>query len=399
MKKIIIILLLAELYPVISAQETYNYLLKGKALIEAGNQDNAIILLSDALNLQQDYRIYTERATAYLKKYEFSSAISDFQSANDIKNGSGSYGLAETYALKGDVVTSLYHLDLHLKSSFKTDEKVIMLNPAFSVIDNTPEWRLFWNKDRYSSFETGISELEYELSVGNIEEAEKQFNNLTNTNPEEPDLTYAKARIAFSKNNYRETINLLTGMPFSKSNEKSLRLLAKAQSGSGNNIGAALTYSELIDREIIDADILYQRADCYNKAGVREKALADVTRFLDLYPENEKGLGLAGKIESESGDNIKALEYFSKNIELHPSGPQNYIDRANSYFSTTSWKYAIVDYSMALDLQPDNPEVYLNKGIALISLGNADDACHDFRQSLKLGNKKATAYISKYCIK
>ena len=129
------------------------------------------------------------------------------------------------------------------------------------------------------------------------------------------------------------------------------------------------------------------------------KRLADLTWFLNLYPENEDALSLAGKIEVETGDNIKALEYFSKNISLHPSVPENYIDRANAYFSSSSWKYAIDDYSMALDLQPGNPDVYLNKGIALVSLGKTDDACHDFRQSLRLGNKKATSYISKYCIK
>jgi tetratricopeptide (TPR) repeat protein len=399
MKKIIIILLLAELSPVISGQEIYDYLLKGKALIEAGDQDNAVVLLSEALNIQQDYRIYIERATAYFIKHEYSLAISDFQAANSIKSGSGSYGLAETYSLKGDVVSSLYYLDIHLKSAFKTDEKVIMLNPAFSFIENTSEWRLFWKTERYSSFETGLSEIDYELSVGNIEEAEMLLNSLRKENPEEPDLIYATAMIAFSKKDVRETITLLSGVPVSKNSEKSLRLLAEAQSASENNPGAALTYSELIDREIVDANLLLQRADCYRKAGEREKALADVMRYMDLYPDNENGLSLAGKIESEKGDNIKALEYFSKNIELHPSVPQNYIDRANSYFSSSSWKNAIDDYSMALDLQPVNPEVYLNKGIALISLGNTDDACHDFRQSLKLGNKKATAYIGKYCIK
>jgi Flp pilus assembly protein TadD len=54
---------------------------------------------------------------------------------------------------------------------------------------------------------------------------------------------------------------------------------------------------------------------------------------------------------------------------------------------------------MALDLDPDNADAWLNKGIALVNSGRAADACHDFRKALSLGNKKATTYISKYCLK
>jgi Flp pilus assembly protein TadD len=54
---------------------------------------------------------------------------------------------------------------------------------------------------------------------------------------------------------------------------------------------------------------------------------------------------------------------------------------------------------MSLDLDPENSEAWLNKGIALANSGNTDDACHDFRIALSLGNKRATDYISRYCIK
>ena len=64
-----------------------------------------------------------------------------------------------------------------------------------------------------------------------------------------------------------------------------------------------------------------------------------------------------------------------------------------------SWEWAANDFGMSLDLDPGNPEVWLSKGIALANEGHTDDACHDFRQSMRLGNKRAPDYISKYCIK
>ena len=71
----------------------------------------------------------------------------------------------------------------------------------------------------------------------------------------------------------------------------------------------------------------------------------------------------------------------------------------NSYLLSKSWDYAAQDYSMSLDLAPGNPDTWLKKGIALVNSGKTEDACHDFRQALSLGSKRATEYISRYCIK
>jgi Flp pilus assembly protein TadD len=53
---------------------------------------------------------------------------------------------------------------------------------------------------------------------------------------------------------------------------------------------------------------------------------------------------------------------------------------------------------MSLDLKPSDNEVWLNKGLSLLNSGKKDDACHDFRQSFKLGNKKAAEYINRNCL-
>ena len=141
------------------------------------------------------------------------------------------------------------------------------------------------------------------------------------------------------------------------------------------------------------------RADCYRKTGETDKALRDVRKYLEIYPENRSAISMAGKLESNSGDNLKALEYYSKNLKLHPNDPECYVDRANSYFISKTWDLAISDYSMSLDLKPTNSDVWLNKGIALLNSGKVEDACHDFRISFRQGNKRVADYISRNCIK
>jgi tetratricopeptide (TPR) repeat protein len=129
------------------------------------------------------------------------------------------------------------------------------------------------------------------------------------------------------------------------------------------------------------------------------KASDDVERYLALYPENKKAISMAGRLEMAKGDNIKALEYFSRNLKLYPNDAQCYIDRANSYFTAKSWDWAAKDYSMSLDLQPDDSDAWLNKGLSNLNLGKTSDACHDFKRAFSLGNKRAIELISRNCIR
>jgi tetratricopeptide (TPR) repeat protein len=400
MKKILLFISLLLGALTITAQKPVDYLMKGKALVEAGKPDEAIRILSGALENQPESMYYFSRAEAFMAKGDYSQAISDFNSANKIETGSGEYGLARIYGLKGDAATAIYHLESSMKSSYKKSEKEILLDPSFSLIENRPEWRQFWKTEWYGSLEKGITEIKYNLSTGNTAEAKSILNGLSGNYPGNKSVIYAGALIGFAESRYAESVKALSGLlTDDPGNEDYLRLLARAQEASGNQAGASSTYSRILDLNIPDPELLILRAECYRKTGETDKALEDVSRYLDLYPGNRKALSFAGKVESASGNNIKALEYFSENLKLHPNDPECYIDRANSYFVSKSWNWAIQDYSMSLDLQPGNSEVWLNKGISLLNSGMTNDACHDFRESFKLGNKRATEYLSRYCIK
>jgi tetratricopeptide (TPR) repeat protein len=193
----------------------------------------------------------------------------------------------------------------------------------------------------------------------------------------------------------KDITQLTAGNP---GNEKYLRILARTQSAISDHAGASATYSQLIGLGVADAELLVFRAECYKKTGEYDKALKDIERYIEIYPENRMALSMAGKIETASGDNLKALEFFSKNLKLHPDDAECYIDRANSYFVSKTWDLAINDYSMSLDLNPGNSEVWLNKGISHLNSGDVEDACHDFRRAFRLGNKRVTDYISRNCI-
>ena len=231
-------------------------------------------------------------------------------------------------------------------------------------------------------------------------EAKNISDELERDYPGDNSSRYSRALVDFLLQKYSDAIAILTSITSEDpKNEDYLRLMARIKMASGNAAGASDAYTSLINLGVADANLYVQRAKSYRKTGELDKALKDLSKYLELYPENKEALGLTGRIESESGDNLKALDYFNRNLKLHPNDAECYIDRANTYFNSRSWNYAISDYSMSLDLQPANADVWMNKGIALLNSGKTEDACHDFREALSLGNKKAAAYISRNCIK
>jgi tetratricopeptide (TPR) repeat protein len=400
MKKIITLLWIVLSTGIVSGQQTVDYILKAKALREAGKPEQAINMLNGAINIANESRLYTERAEANILKGDYSAAISDFNEANKITPFSGEYGLSRIYALKGDAATALYHLEQNLNSHFKKSEKEVLLDPAFSTLENRSEWRLFWKKDWYSQTEKSISEIEYYISAGKTEQSKEVLTELRKSYNGTPEILYAEALINLTSGNYSEAIKGITSLNNTDpGNEKYLRILAKAQLAQSDFAGASSTYSRLIDSGVADAELLMLRAECYRKTGETDNSLKDIMNYLEIYPENTAAISLAGKMEAKSGDNLKAIEYFSQNLKLHPNDPECYVDRANSYFVARSWDMAINDFSMSLDLKPGNSDAWLNKGIALLNSGRIEDACHDFRRSFSLGNKRVADYISRNCIK
>ncbi len=400
MKKFIVIAGIISFTVSVSGQGPSDYLMKARALTSEGKPDAAITELNSAILTMNDHRLYLERAEASILKGDYSGAISDYNEANRITPFSGEYGLSRIYSLKGDATTALYHLEMNINSIFRKSEKEIMLDPAFGTIENKPEWRLFWRKDRYSELERKVSEIEFYTSAGKIDESQQVLSELKNSYKDADEVIYSEALVDLTMGKAPEAAKIITSLTEANpANEKFLRVLARAQVNASNPAGASVSYSKIIDLGVDDAGLLMSRAECYRKTGENEKALADIEKYLGYYPGNKSALSLAGKIESVSGDNLKAIEFFSKNLELHPNDADCYVDRGNSYLVSKSWKWAILDYSMSLDLKPGNSDVWLNKGIALLSSGNREDACHDFRKSLSLGNKKASEFISRNCIK
>ncbi len=382
------------------SQNAYDEVLRATVLNNQGRYSDCIKAATPAISLYPDARLYVLRGEAYLRTGELKKAIDDFTNAETIRPGAGTYGLSKVYAIEGNISEALRNLEKNMHSEYKEEEKLILTESAFERIENTPQWRQFWKNEWYTGAEKDLSGLEYSLSAGRKDEAANLIKEISYNHRGTEVEFYALALRDYSSGLYSEALKAAIELvKINSSNGKYLDLLAAIQTGLANYAGATQTLQKMVAMEVPDPEILIRLSFCYMKTGELRRASENINRLLALSPDNKKGIQLAGRIASASGDHLKALELYSRNIEYHPGDAECYTDRAGAYFVSTSWQYSISDYSMALDLNPGDTEAWLNKGIALINTGKADDGCLDLQRAYSMGSKRAAEMIGKYCIR
>jgi tetratricopeptide (TPR) repeat protein len=85
------------------------------------------------------------------------------------------------------------------------------------------------------------------------------------------------------------------------------------------------------------------------------------------------------------GQEVGALGDYTKAIELNPSDPELYLNRANAYMLLGNYQYAIKDLNRAIELAPHYAKAYFNRGTArLRGEGDRAGADADWRYAIAL---------------
>jgi tetratricopeptide (TPR) repeat protein len=117
------------------------------------------------------------------------------------------------------------------------------------------------------------------------------------------------------------------------------------------------------------------------KAGEWDKAVAALTKAIDLeplavFPWNERGIA-----NLRSGQARQAAADFSKAIELAPTNPVLWNNRANAHGNMGAWQAAIADDSKAIELKGDLEFAWFHRGSAYASAGQWEKAADDFAKA------------------
>ncbi len=395
-----ILLLLSLIAVSITAQDQNDYIRRSAAKLNNGQFSDAAGICNEALRVKEDYRLYLILADAQLAMGLSIEAEDSFRKASGIAEGAGDYGLAIISADRNDALKLVYHLEKHLRSPFKKTESEIMLNEHFYPLQSSDEWKDLWKRSWYTSLEKGLSEASYLEKSGRLEELQNLEKDLLPVYRDEAAMEYLEGMVRMAlgdvkgaQGKIREALN--KGYTGSGAYLDFIDVLIKDR-----NYAEAVSIGEKANELFpMESVFILKLAEANRLLGDRDRAADLAKSYLDLYPESEEGLSLAGRILNEKRSYTEALKCFTKSIDLYPGNADHYVDRADVYSRTQTWQYAISDYSMALDLRPGDGDVYYRKANALLKMGKLDDACRDFKMALKYGNKKAASEINKHCIR
>lgn len=399
MKRVLFVIIPSLFSLLVYSQEQYNDLFVAKSLIDRGFYGAAIEVIGNSPGLESDFRYSLLEGDALFCSGDYNKAISSYNNANALRAGSGELGLARVYAVLNNKVSSLYHLEQHLRSTFRLPQRDILTDSSLKTLEGSREWNALWKKEWYTQLEVGVAEVEYLVGRNRIDEASESAGSFASLYSDRPEVDYIRGILAIRKGSAADASRYFRQSLDKDGNVARVwEMYIESLAATGDYFSAANAASEAISVFPERLSLYILKVDNLRRAGDRESAMKDIITLVKYYPENEEVTRLAGIIAYETRNYSQALKYLSDNIERYPGVADHYNSRGDVYLVTKTWEFAIKDYSMALDLDPFNGDTYYKKASALIESGNVKDACHDLKMALKLGNRKASALISKLCI-
>lgn len=118
------------------------------------------------------------------------------------------------------------------------------------------------------------------------------------------------------------------------------------------NIDLALSYN------LQDSKKLLLKGKIFFKQG-REEDCVEILNQMQLDFSDHDMLNFAGLIEQQQGNYKKALEYFTKAINLNSKMAEYYYNCASTYFKIGDIAFAKKYYNLAISINPDNPNYHL----------------------------------------
>jgi tetratricopeptide (TPR) repeat protein len=92
---------------------------------------------------------------------------------------------------------------------------------------------------------------------------------------------------------------------------------------------------------------------------------------------------LRGTARRATGDQRKAIEDFSKAVELEPN-LDNYFQRASTYQGLGDHARAIADFNKALEEDPMQPHIYYSRAASRAAVGDQAGATADIATGKKI---------------
>lgn len=130
-----------------------------------------------------------------------------------------------------------------------------------------------------------------------------------------------------------------------------------------------------------------------------QKAIELYSKAIELDPNFAEAYSNRGYAKYLLGEEKNALQDYDKAIELNPNLSEAYNNRGNAKESLGDENGALEDYDKAIELNPDYTNAYNNRGIVKRELGDTTGAMIDFNKAIELRGDFPEAYCNRGVLK
>jgi tetratricopeptide (TPR) repeat protein len=141
--------------------------------------------------------------------------------------------------------------------------------------------------------------------------------------------------------------------------------------------------------------LLRQKGLAKAQMGLYDEAIALFTQLIERNPLNANDYSNRGLTYFQSGRSAQAIADYNRAIELNPKLDGAYNNRANYHAAQGEFLEAILDYDIALDLNPANVRAWINQGITFRDLEMYERAIESFDLALHLGRLEGHIYAER----
>lgn len=175
-------------------------------------------------------------------------------------------------------------------------------------------------------------------------------------------------------------------------NVQAIQLLAIIHAVSKNLPMAVNLFTQAIDLNPLNAQLLFNRANAYLEQNLLTQALADLDQALAIEPDNALGLLTQGNVFFALKQHDQALTSFDKALTMEPNWSKALNNRGLVLKEQGQWTEAFKSFSKAIANDPKYADGFNNLGILLLDLGHADQAVKCFEAAISLRPENAEAY-------
>lgn len=360
---------------------------------------SAIKLLQDTLqqNPNQQYALKL-LGDLYSKQHQYQEAIDLYIKLFNFRDSTVLFSIIENYAQLKNKEQTLYWLKIYLKTKNKIPENVIRINSLFSFLNKDVAWNELWKQNWFSELEIKIGDIIYLYNKKDINTLIETIEDAIKLYPNNVELWIWRAKAFILGKNNKEALKSVNYiLKLYPNNIDALYLKANILQNENKYKNLAQLYISIYHIQPWEIQWKYKAALAYNKAMLFKESIKELefyTRFDTLFAD---AYYYMGNSYFNLNNKQKAIENYSKSIQLYAGNADCYYERAVCHYDLNEFNKAFFDLCMALDLKPTDGRYYYQRGLVNFALNKSIASCRDFERAKQLGYIKAEDYIQRYC--